>query len=88
MQEALVAGAVINAINYAEVLSRFADAGKEPMVVDHQLRTEGLIGSLLPIVPVDDDDAVAIARLRTITRESGLSLGDRACLATGMRRDR
>ena len=32
-----------------------------------------------------EDDAVSIARLRAATRAHGLSLGDRAYLATGLR---
>lgn len=37
------------------------------------------------MVPLTEDDAVCIARLRAVTRAQGLSLGDRACLATGIR---
>lgn len=40
---------------------------------------------MLEVVPPTEEDAVAIARLRTTTRAQGLSLGDRACLAAGLR---
>jgi PIN domain nuclease of toxin-antitoxin system len=76
---------VINAVNYAEVLSRLSDAGADPEVVHRQLRARGLICGLLEVVPLDEADGVAIARLRATTRHHGLSLGDRACLATGLR---
>lgn len=83
--EALVAGAVINVVNYAEVLSRLGDAGEAPAEVDRLLRDQGLIGGLLEIAPLTEGDAIVIAQLRPGTRSRGLSLGDRACLATGLR---
>ncbi|MCM8749537.1 type II toxin-antitoxin system VapC family toxin [Thermomicrobiaceae bacterium CFH 74404] len=85
VQAALAAGAVISIVNYAEVLSRLGDAGEDPVVAHQHLQEQGLIGGLLEIVPLTEDDAVAIARLRAATRGQGLSLGDRACLATGLR---
>ena len=82
---ALVAGAVINAVNYAEVLSRVVDTGESGATADRRLREQGLIGDLLNVVPLSEEDSVTIARLRGLTRSQGLSLGDRACLATGLR---
>jgi PIN domain nuclease of toxin-antitoxin system len=40
---------------------------------------------LLRVVPLNEDDSVTTAQLRSLTRAHGLSLGDRACLATGLR---
>lgn len=85
VQTALAVGAVINVVNYAEVLSRLDDAGEESATANRRLREQGLIGGLLEVVPLSEDDAVTIARLRAATRAQGLSLGDRACLATGLR---
>lgn len=85
VEEALAAGAVINVVNYAEVLSRQADAGDEPVMAHRRFQVEGLVGGLLHILPLSEDDALAIARLRPTTRALGLSLADRACLATGLR---
>lgn len=85
VQAALAAGAVINGVNYAEVLSRLDDAGEDPAMAHRRLQEQGLIGGLLEVVPLAEDDAVAIARLRAATRAQGLSLGARACLATGLR---
>lgn len=82
---ALAAGALMSVVNYAEVLSRLAEAGQDPAAVDLRLRTQGLVGRLLELVPITADDAIAIARLRVTTRGQGLSLGDRSCLATGLR---
>lgn len=85
VQAALIAGAVMNIVNYAEVLSRLADGGEDPQAAHRRLSDEGLIGALLGLVPVTEDDAITIGRLRPATRRQGLSLGDRACLATGIR---
>ena len=81
----LTARPIINAVNYAEVLTRLSDTGEEPAIVHRRLRDQGLIGDLLVVAPLDEADALAIARLRGQTRAHGLSLGDRACLATALR---
>lgn len=85
VQEVLSHGGVISIVNYAEVLSRLADAGEEAATAHLRLQEYGLIGGLLEVVPLTEEDAVAIAWLRPATRAQGLSLGDRACLATGLR---
>jgi PIN domain nuclease of toxin-antitoxin system len=85
VESALIAGAIINGVNYAETLTRLSEAGEEPERAHRRLREEGLIGGLLTVVPLDEDDSVRIAQLRTSTRAQSLSLGDRACLATGLR---
>ncbi len=85
VQEALAAGAVINIVNYAEVLSRLSDAGEDPETASRRLSEQGLIGGLLEVIPMTEEDAVSIAKLRVATKPRGLSLGDRACLSTGLR---
>lgn len=88
VQEALAAGAAISVVNYAEVLSRLGDAGEEPRTAHVRLHDLGLIGGLLQVELLTERDAVTIAQLRAATRAHGLSLGDRACLATGLRLNR
>ena len=85
---ALDEGAVINAVNYGEVLSRLGDRGDEPATAHQRLERQGLIGGLLEMIPLLGEDAVTIARLRPATRNQGLSLSDRACLATALRLQR
>ncbi len=85
VEDAVNASALINVANYAEVLTRLADAGEEPAVLHRRFQDQGLIGGLVQVVPLTDEDAVTLARLRASTRALGLSLGDRACLATGLR---
>jgi len=74
---AVLNGAVVSAVNMAEVYTTCADRGLDV----------GIVGSLtagLPIIltPFDDRHALEAGRLRTLTKSRGLSLGDRACLAT------
>lgn len=81
VQRALTAGACrLSAVNLAELLARFSDAG---LSIDDGL---ALVRELeLLVVPSDALDAAESARLRAGTRSIGLSLGDRACLALARR---
>jgi PIN domain nuclease of toxin-antitoxin system len=83
--EALVAGANISAINWAEALGKLADQGQEPETVAQDLEDQGILGPALVVHEVDELLARRIAELRPLTRALGLSLGDRACLALGRR---
>jgi ribonuclease VapC len=87
VEDALIPGAMINSVNYAEVLTRLAEVGDEPVAADRRLRDRGLIGGILTVVSLNEFDSLIIAQLRALTRAHGLSLGDRACLATGLRFD-
>ena len=69
-------GAAMSAANLAEVLTKLVDAGVPLPAASEAI---GLLG--IRIVPLDADAAFACAQLRPPTRERGLSLGDRACLA-------
>jgi ribonuclease VapC len=73
-------GAAISAVNLCEVLSKLHDDGLS------QAQAEAAVSAMnLRIVPFDEPQARAAARLRSVTRHAGLSLGDRACLALGER---
>ena len=85
MADAIAAGAAISVVNLAEVLSKLAEAGKEPERARAELReAEGGSGALV-VEALTEDDCVEVARLRPRTRELGLSLADRACLASAKR---
>jgi ribonuclease VapC len=72
---------VVSAVNLSEAVAKLADAG---LPADH---ISAAVESLqLAIVPFDKDQAVFAGLLRPKTRHSGLSLGDRACLAWGLMR--
>jgi PIN domain nuclease of toxin-antitoxin system len=75
-----IAEARISSVNYAEVVSHFIHAGMPAEQVDAML-------SPLPLTVVEADLALATiaGRLRSVTAEAGLSLGDRFCLALARR---
>lgn len=84
--DTIAAGASISAVNLAEVLATAAARGVDPVALARQLTASGLLGGALAVEDFITEDAVETARLRPVTRESGLSLGDRACLALARRR--
>jgi PIN domain nuclease of toxin-antitoxin system len=85
--EAIASGAVISAVNLAEVFSRVADRGGDPAKLAAELTQSGLLDGAITIEPFTVADAIDAARLRPLTRDAGLSLGDRACLALARRLD-
>lgn len=68
--------AIISAVNYAEVVGKLLEAGLPESSV--KIVMENLE---LQVEPLDDQQAWQAGMLRISTREFGLSLGDRACLA-------
>ena len=83
--EAIGEGAAVSVVNWAEVLSKLAEAGKDPEVAAAELRRAEGSRRALSIEPLTAADCVAVARLRPLTRRQGLSLADRACLALAER---
>lgn len=77
---AIEEGAQINSINLSEVAGRLILNGMPEDVV------RGIIGELpLTIIPVDAELALLAALMLPVTRQFGLSLGDRFCLALASR---
>jgi PIN domain nuclease of toxin-antitoxin system len=76
----VVAASRMTTVNYAEVVSHFIHAGMPPLEVDAMLRP-------LPVrlIATDIEMARMAGRLRAVTAEAGLSLGDRFCLALALR---
>lgn len=83
--EAIGEGAAMSVVNWAEVLSKLAEAGKDPEVAAAELRRAEGSRRALSIEPLTAADCVAVARLRPVTKRQGLSLADRACLALAER---
>lgn len=77
---AAIATARISVVNYAEVVTHFVHAGMPEREVDAMLDPLPMT-----IVPVDKAQAQLAGRLRAVTAEAGLSLGDRFCLALARR---
>ena len=73
-------GGVVSAANVSEVIARLVAYGMSGEEAGNELLNFGL-----EIRPFDTALAVAAGRLRAATREKGLSLGDRACVALALR---
>jgi ribonuclease VapC len=76
----VLGGAVISAVNLAEVVTRLADRGVPGQAIQRQL-----VRLDLGVMPVDEDLAYAAGLLRPATRVLGLSLADRFCIALARR---
>jgi PIN domain nuclease of toxin-antitoxin system len=73
---AVMDDAVISAVNMAEVCSKLVDRG----IVGEEIRA--LLSELaIRVATFDEAQAFKVGDLRLATRTSGLSIGDRACLA-------
>jgi ribonuclease VapC len=78
--EAVLTRSCISAVNLAESLSKLVQYGKPLDAVTYQIER-----LRLPVIPFDASEAKIVASLWPPTRAAGLSLGDRACLALGLR---
>ncbi|MEY9142121.1 type II toxin-antitoxin system VapC family toxin [Bradyrhizobium elkanii] len=76
----VIALSKISVVNYAEVVSHFAKLGMPAGEIDDMLDPLPMT-----IVPADKDLGQIAGRLRAVTLEAGLSLGDRFCLAQAIR---
>jgi PIN domain nuclease of toxin-antitoxin system len=74
----LLPAAAIGAVNFSEVVAKLVDAGVPEARLRRSLDALGL-----EVHAFDDEQAWETGLLRTGTRDFGLSLGDRACLALG-----
>jgi PIN domain nuclease of toxin-antitoxin system len=83
--EAIEAGTAISVANWAEVLSKLAERGKDPKQAATELRKAEGKRRALTIEPITEADCITIAQLRPRTTAQGLSLADRACLALAAR---
>ncbi|MBI2264810.1 MAG: type II toxin-antitoxin system VapC family toxin [Armatimonadetes bacterium] len=80
--EKALSTAVMSSVNVAEAVSKLSDAG----LPESQVRNcFGRLG--INVVPFDEEQAFEAGFLSPVTRNYGLSLGDRACLALAKRRN-
>jgi PIN domain nuclease of toxin-antitoxin system len=70
----------ISAVSLAEVAAKLAERG----MPEHEVR-QVLDAIELKVYAFDAVDALRAGMLRPLTKALGLSLGDRACLALGLR---
>ena len=85
--EAIAGGVAISAVNLGEVLSSVSERGLDPEHLADELRESGLLDGAITVELFTTADAIEVGRLRPATRDQGLSLGDRACLALARRLD-
>ena len=74
--EPLLSGAVMSSVNWSEVIQKALEREVEVTGLREDVEALGLT-----ILPFTADQAERTARLRAPTRDLGLSLADRACLA-------
>ena len=67
----------ISAVNLGEVAAKLHDYGLSESLIAQELATFEL-----PVVPFDEHHALRSGALRVLSRSAGLSMGDRACIAT------
>jgi ribonuclease VapC len=77
-----IADSLITAVNYSEVLKKTIERGGTGDAAASFVR-----GLSIAIVPFDENLAAVSAALYLQTKEHGLSLADRACLALGIQRN-
>ncbi|MGB3931790.1 MAG: type II toxin-antitoxin system VapC family toxin [Sphingobium sp.] len=77
--EMRLTGALVSAVNYHEVLAKLTDHGVDAAEAQMMLAELDI-----DVVPADRAQAEIGGKLRPETRGSGLSLGDRSCLALAL----
>jgi PIN domain nuclease of toxin-antitoxin system len=77
--EKLLDEAAVSAVNIAEVASKLAERGAPADRIRQTIEALGV-----EVIPCDETIAYQIGELRNSTKALGLSLGDRACLATAL----
>lgn len=82
MVETRLDGALLSAVNLGEVVGKLVDANVEPRGLRSLLTAAGVV-----IEPFTAADAEVAGALRGVRGGKGLSLGDRCCLAVGLRED-
>jgi ribonuclease VapC len=78
--KAMLDGALLGAVNLAEIVSHYAKLGAARSDIEALLQP-------LPVrmVPIDERLSYEAGMLRPVTLKAGLSLGDRYCLALAKR---
>lgn len=71
---------IVSAVNASEIIARYVEQG-----ASEKEAREWLQAFDVEIRPFDEALAIAAGLMRETTREKGLSLGDRACMALAIR---
>jgi ribonuclease VapC len=73
-------GASMSSVNLSEVVAKLNERGMPLLEIKNVVSDLGL-----QIEPFDEGSAYVTGELRQLTKQAGLSLGDRSCLALGIR---
>jgi PIN domain nuclease of toxin-antitoxin system len=74
----IIAGSSISSVNLSEFIAVLTRSGVSESDIDE------IITDLMPqIIPFCENISIKTGKLSKLTQEYGLSLGDRACIATG-----
>lgn len=76
--ETTIPGAAISAVNLSEVISKLVERGMTGEIIRSTLED-----IQVDVYPFDRESAYRAGGLRKVTKDLGLSFGDRACLALG-----
>ena len=77
--EELIANSSISAVNLSELVSVLTRSG----ITENEI--DGIITDIIPeIISFSENIAIQTGKLSKHTKKLGLSLGDRACIATGI----
>ncbi len=80
VEAALIRGATLPAPNLAEVITKLRSYGFDPEEV-----LEATDALNISIAPLTEEDAMVAGFLYAETKAAGLSLGDKCCIAVGIR---
>jgi len=78
----ILATSAISTVNFSELIAALAREGVSAEDIDSI--TENIIPD---IIPFDHETSIVAGKLITTTNSKGLSLGDRACIATALQLD-
>jgi ribonuclease VapC len=73
-------GASMSSVNLSEVVAKLNERGMPLLEIKNVVSDLGL-----QIEPFDEASAYVAGELRQLTKQAGLSLGDRVCLALGIK---
>lgn len=77
----LAPGAIISSVNFAEIITKCIEKAVPPGVAQDYIRD-----SNIDVVEFTAQHAILVGELFKVARKGVLSLGDRACIATAIKR--
>lgn len=79
--EAVLTTACMSSVNFAEVVTKLVEGN----IQEQEIRAK-LAALEIVVIPLEQEQALTVGFLRPMTKDFGLSLGDRACLSLAIQR--